>query len=174
MISSQRRRQLALQNPIPATPGGSVIFRSYATASATCRSRRATWPAGGLESCNDNLAIRDRLAKSDPGSAGWQRHLSMSYAKLASILRKKGGDIVAIDNVPFDKAPGILEARQSRPLAQHCATCRRILALQSNRASRSPSESIPARGCGASYRRPQPKHPLVRSSVRPFPMYRVL
>jgi hypothetical protein len=110
MKGSQRHRQLALQNPMPATPGGSAICRSCATASATCRSRRATWPAGGLKSCNDNLAIRDRLAKSDPGNAGWQRHLSISYAKLASILRKKGGDIAAIDNVPFHKAPGIPEA----------------------------------------------------------------
>ncbi|MBV8106944.1 MAG: hypothetical protein JO223_20415, partial [Hyphomicrobiales bacterium] len=27
--------------------------------------------------------IADRLAKSDPGNAGWQRDLSVSYAKLA-------------------------------------------------------------------------------------------
>jgi hypothetical protein len=43
-----------------------------------------------LKSYRDSLAIRDRLAKSDPGNAGWQRDLSVSYAKLAVVLRKKG------------------------------------------------------------------------------------
>ena len=31
--------------------------------------------AGALKSYNDSLAIRDLLAKSDPGNAGWQRDL---------------------------------------------------------------------------------------------------
>ena len=35
-----------------------------------------------------SLAIRDRLAKSDPGNAGWQHDLSVSYAKLASAYLK--------------------------------------------------------------------------------------
>jgi hypothetical protein len=36
-----------------------------------------------LKSYQDGLAIADRLAKSDPGNAGWQRDLSVSYANLA-------------------------------------------------------------------------------------------
>jgi hypothetical protein len=36
-----------------------------------------------LTSYQASLTIRDRLAKSDPGNAGWQRDLSVSYAKLA-------------------------------------------------------------------------------------------
>jgi hypothetical protein len=36
----------------------------------------------------DSLAIRDRLAKSDPGNAGWQRDLSGGYAKLADAYSK--------------------------------------------------------------------------------------
>jgi hypothetical protein len=36
-----------------------------------------------LASYQASLTIRDRLAKSDPGNAGWQRDLSVSYAKLA-------------------------------------------------------------------------------------------
>ena len=43
--------------------------------------------AGALKSYCDSLAIIDRLAKSDPGNAGWQRDLSVSYAKLASAYR---------------------------------------------------------------------------------------
>ena len=34
--------------------------------------------AGALQSYRDSLAIRERLAKSDPGNAGWQRDLSVS------------------------------------------------------------------------------------------------
>ena len=44
--------------------------------------------AGALKSYRDSLAITDRLAKSDPGNAGWQRDLSVSYAKLADAYRK--------------------------------------------------------------------------------------
>ena len=43
-----------------------------------------------LKSYRDGLAIRDRLAKADPGNAGWQRDLSVSYAKVADAhLRAK-------------------------------------------------------------------------------------
>jgi len=43
-----------------------------------------------LKSYRDSLAIADRLAKSDPGNAGWQRDLSVAYATLANDLRKMG------------------------------------------------------------------------------------
>ena len=46
--------------------------------------------AGALKSYRDSLAIRERLAKSDPGNAGWQRDLSVSYAKLGSTFRLAG------------------------------------------------------------------------------------
>ena len=35
-------------------------------------------------------AIADRLAKADPNNAGWQRDLSVSYAKLANAYRTAG------------------------------------------------------------------------------------
>jgi len=50
------------------------------------RSRFAIWCA--LTSYRDSLAIADRLAASDKGNAGWQRDLSVSYAKLASVYSK--------------------------------------------------------------------------------------
>ena len=37
-----------------------------------------------LQSYSDSHAIVDRLVKSDPGNAGWQRDLSVSLGKLAS------------------------------------------------------------------------------------------
>jgi hypothetical protein len=37
-----------------------------------------------LASYRDSLAIADRLAKSDPGNAGWQRDLSVSYEKVGN------------------------------------------------------------------------------------------
>jgi tetratricopeptide (TPR) repeat protein len=43
-----------------------------------------------LKSFRDGLAIRDRLAQADPGNAGWQRDLSVSYAKLANAYRTAG------------------------------------------------------------------------------------
>ena len=44
--------------------------------------------AGALKSYQRRLAISDRLAKSDPGNAGWQRDLSVSYDKSR---RRAGG-----------------------------------------------------------------------------------
>jgi hypothetical protein len=39
------------------------------------------------KSCRDGLAIADRLAKSDPGNAGWQRDLEVSYGVVARTRR---------------------------------------------------------------------------------------
>jgi hypothetical protein len=36
------------------------------------------------------LAIRERLAQSDPGSAGWQRDLSVSYNKVGDVQMAQG------------------------------------------------------------------------------------
>ncbi len=48
--------------------------------------------AGALTSYRDSLAIRDRLAKSDPGNAGWQRDLAISFSKLASVYLAQNDD----------------------------------------------------------------------------------
>ena len=36
-----------------------------------------------FSSNGDGFVFHERLAKSDPGNAGWQRDLSMSYSRLA-------------------------------------------------------------------------------------------
>ena len=42
-----------------------------------------------LKSFRDGLAIADRLAKADPGNAGWQRDLIVSYVKMAEADRSQ-------------------------------------------------------------------------------------
>ena len=46
--------------------------------------------SGALKSYRDGLAIRDRLAKSDPGNAGWQRDLSVSFNKIGNVQVAQG------------------------------------------------------------------------------------
>ncbi len=46
--------------------------------------------AGALKSYRDSLAIGDRLAKSDPGNADWQRDLSVSYNKVGDVQVAQG------------------------------------------------------------------------------------
>ena len=43
-----------------------------------------------LKSYQDSLDIRDRLARADPGNAGWQRDLSVSYKKVGDVLVAQG------------------------------------------------------------------------------------
>jgi hypothetical protein len=42
-------------------------------------------------------AIRDRLAKADPGNAGWQRDLSVSFARLAVVFQQAGNKTDALN-----------------------------------------------------------------------------
>jgi hypothetical protein len=41
-----------------------------------------------LKSYSDSLAIRERLAQSEPDNAGWQRDLSVSYKNVGGAYRK--------------------------------------------------------------------------------------
>ena len=50
-----------------------------------------------LKSYRDSLAIADRLAKSDPGNADWQRDLSVSYSRLAIVLQRMGASADALN-----------------------------------------------------------------------------
>ena len=46
--------------------------------------------AGALKSYRDSLAIRDRLAQSDPGNAQWQRDLGISNERIGDVLVAQG------------------------------------------------------------------------------------
>jgi hypothetical protein len=41
-----------------------------------------------LDFWSPSLAIRERLAQSDPGNAGWQRDLSVSYVNVGNVQVK--------------------------------------------------------------------------------------
>ncbi|HRD65405.1 MAG TPA: tetratricopeptide repeat protein, partial [Candidatus Competibacter sp.] len=43
-----------------------------------------------LKAYRDSLAIADRLAQADPGNAGWQRDLSVSYDRIGDVLVAQG------------------------------------------------------------------------------------
>jgi hypothetical protein len=55
--------------------------------SATCSLPRATSP-NALAAYQAALAIRERLAKSDPENAEWQRDLAVSNERLARISQR--------------------------------------------------------------------------------------
>ena len=46
--------------------------------------------AAALKSYRDSLTIRDRLAQSNPGNAGWQRDLALSCGRVALIEMRQG------------------------------------------------------------------------------------
>jgi len=43
-----------------------------------------------LKAFRDSLTIRESLAKADPGNAGWQRDVSVSYNKVGDVLVAQG------------------------------------------------------------------------------------
>jgi hypothetical protein len=50
-----------------------------------------------LASYRSALAIAERLAQADPGNAGWQRDLIVSYVRLSSVTGEKGYAQRALD-----------------------------------------------------------------------------
>jgi hypothetical protein len=57
-----------------------------------------------LISYQASLAIRDRLAKTDPGNAGWQRDLAVSYEHLAYAYLKADQPMKAADTLAAGRA----------------------------------------------------------------------
>jgi tetratricopeptide (TPR) repeat protein len=49
-----------------------------------------------LQAYRDSLGIFERLAKADPGNAGWQRDLSVSYEKVGDVLVAQGNLTAAL------------------------------------------------------------------------------
>ena len=85
------RRVLAL-----ATTDDRASYRYWALLGlGDIRMQRGNLP-DALKSYRDSLAIIDRLAQADPGNAGWQRDLSVSYAKVAVVFRSTGENADAL------------------------------------------------------------------------------
>ncbi len=53
---------------------------------------------GALKSYNDGLALVESVAKSDPGNAGWQRDLSVSYEKVGGVQEAQGDLTAALQS----------------------------------------------------------------------------
>ena len=70
-------------------PDGSATSPSRTTRSATCCVAQGNLP-DALAAYQASLAIRERLAKADPGNAGWQRDLSVSHDKIGDVLVDQG------------------------------------------------------------------------------------
>ena len=64
-----------------------------------------------LTSYRASLAILERLAKADPGNAGWQRDLIVSYVKLRDVTGDKMYDAQALDIALAMQKRGILAPR---------------------------------------------------------------
>jgi hypothetical protein len=69
----------------PATRPIRETCRLLITRSAMC-----SWPEGSFHAYRDSLAIAKRLATADPGNAGRQRDLSVSYNKVGGVLVAQG------------------------------------------------------------------------------------
>ncbi len=74
----------------PAGPGGPRQCRLAARPLGLAQQdrRRAGGPgrpAGGADELRASLAIRERLARADPGNAGWQRDLSVSHERIGDV-----------------------------------------------------------------------------------------
>ena len=70
-------------------PAGSATCRGPHDKIGDVQVAQGNLPAA-LTSYQASLAIRDRLAKSDPGNAGWQRDLSVSYNKVGDVQVAQG------------------------------------------------------------------------------------
>ena len=77
-----------------------------------------------LTSYQAGFAIIDRLAKSDPGNAGWQRDLSVSYREVGDVQMAQG-DLPARWNLIGRVSPSRTALRSPIPaMPVGSATCR--------------------------------------------------
>jgi tetratricopeptide (TPR) repeat protein len=70
-------------------PNASAAKALYLTEAGDMRATSGN-SAAALKSYRDSLTIRDRLAQADPGNAGWQRDLSVSFNKVGDVLVAQG------------------------------------------------------------------------------------
>jgi len=57
-----------------------------------------------LTAYQDGLTIRQRLAATNPGNAGWQRDLAITYARIASVLSSQGDTANALEQFRLGRA----------------------------------------------------------------------
>ena len=78
-----------------------------------------------MKSFRDGLAIRERLAKADPGNAGWQRDLSVSYDRVGDVQVAQGNLADALKIVPRRAAivEGLAKADPATPGGSATSPC---------------------------------------------------
>ena len=76
--------------------------------------------AGALKSYRDSLGIAEKLAKQDPGNAGWQRDLSVSYNKVGDVQSAQGDLAGALKS--YRDSLGIAEKLASRTPAMRAGS----------------------------------------------------
>jgi hypothetical protein len=76
-----------------AKTDGQAFYKYWALAGLGDLKKKRGDLAGALKAYYESLAIADRLAKSGPGNAGWQRNLSVSYERVGDV-QKAQGDLV--------------------------------------------------------------------------------
>ena len=97
--------------PIRATPDGSAISRSPTTRSAMCWWRKARSTTRSPHTARASPSA-SRLAKSDPGNAGWQYDLGISHERTGDVLKAKNdlAGALASYEAKRDIDPGLAKA----------------------------------------------------------------
>ncbi len=105
-----------------ATADDQIVYRYWAILGLGDIKVRRGDLAGALTAYQDSLAIADRLAKSDPGNAGWQRDLSVSYDKIGDVKTAQGDLAGALkayqDSLAISRPAGEIRSRQRRLAAR--------------------------------------------------------
>ena len=100
----------AWRSPMPAMPDGSATWRRSYDRVGDLQVEQGNLPEA-LASYQTSFAIRERLAKSDPGNADWQRDLSVLYGKVGNVQVAQGN------------LPAAMISYQARlVIAEHLAT----------------------------------------------------
>ena len=119
-LVAARRRTLKLES-LHDLADKTIWSFGRSWASATCKVTHGDL-AGALKSYNDGLAIADRLARSDPGNAGWQRDLSASYEKVEDVQSTQGDLAGALksynDGLAIQRPSGEIRSQQRRLAAR--------------------------------------------------------
>ncbi|MGQ0445085.1 MAG: tetratricopeptide repeat protein [Beijerinckiaceae bacterium] len=84
---AQRRLERVLKL---AETGDQALYKYAAGGSLGDVKQRRGDLSGALRSYRDTVPIIDRLAKADPGNAGWRRDLSVSYERIGGVQAAQG------------------------------------------------------------------------------------
>ena len=87
-----------------AETGGNPIYKHAATGSLGDIKQWRGDLGGALQSYRETIPLIEHLARSDPGNAGWQRELSVSYNKIGGVQEAQGDLAGALKSYEADLA----------------------------------------------------------------------